>query len=66
MALLGSSSTMQGQALKLKYRTASEHGFFVLRDPAGAIIASGEATQVASKGPHLASRGFPFSRWIDR
>jgi hypothetical protein len=49
MALLGSSCTMQGQTLKLKYRTASEHGFFVLRDPAGAIIASGEATQVPSK-----------------
>jgi hypothetical protein len=48
MALLGSSCTMQGQTLKLKYRTASEHGF-VLRDPAGAIIASGEATQVPSK-----------------
>jgi hypothetical protein len=49
MVLLGSSCTMQGQTLKLRFRTASEHGFFVLRDPAGAIIASGEATQVLSR-----------------
>ena len=49
MALLGWSCTLQGQTLKLKYRTASEHGFLVLRDPAGAIIASGEATQVPSR-----------------
>ena len=31
MALLGSSCSTQGQTLKLKYRTGSEHGFFVLR-----------------------------------
>src|SRR5271168_4577041 len=49
MALLGSSCSTQGQTLKLKYRTGSEHGFVVLRDPAGAIIASGDATQVPSR-----------------
>jgi hypothetical protein len=49
VALLGSSCSTQGQTPKLRFRTASEHGFVVLRDPAGAIIASGEATQVPSK-----------------
>ncbi len=49
MALLGSSCTTQGQALKLRYKTAYEHGFVILRDPAGAILASGEMTQVPSK-----------------
>jgi hypothetical protein len=46
MAVLASSCSLQGQALKLRYRAASEHGFLILRDPAGAIIASGEITQV--------------------
>jgi hypothetical protein len=46
MAMLGSSCTMQGQAVRLRYRAGSEHGFLILRDPAGAIIASGEITQV--------------------
>jgi len=49
VALLGSSCSTQGQTPKLRFRTASEHGFVVLRDPAGAIIASGEATQVPSE-----------------
>jgi hypothetical protein len=46
MAVLSSSCTMQGQALKLRYRAGAEHGFLILRDPAGVIIASGEITQV--------------------
>ena len=50
VALLGSScSTARPRALKLRYRTASEHGFLILRDPAGAILASGEVTQVPSR-----------------
>jgi hypothetical protein len=49
MALLGTSYSTQGQELKLKYRTASEHGFVILRDTAGAILASGELTQVPSR-----------------
>jgi hypothetical protein len=49
MAVLGSSCNMQGQALKLRYRTSYEHGFVILRDAAGAILASGELTQVPSK-----------------
>jgi hypothetical protein len=46
MALLGTSHSTQGQELKLRYRAGSEHGFLILRDPAGAILASGEITQV--------------------
>ena len=42
-------AAMQGQSLKLRYRTGSEHGFVILRDAAGAILASGELTQVPSK-----------------
>jgi hypothetical protein len=49
MAVLGSSCSMQGQALKLRYRAAAEHGFLILRDPSGAILASGELTQVPYK-----------------
>jgi hypothetical protein len=49
MALLGTSYSTQGQELKLRYRTGSEHGFVILRDAAGAILASGEVTQVPSK-----------------
>jgi hypothetical protein len=49
MALLGTSYSTQGQELKLRYRTGSEHGFVILRDAAGAILASGELTQVPSK-----------------
>jgi len=45
-AVLGSSCSMQGQGLKLRYITAYEHGFIILRDTAGAILASGELTQV--------------------
>ena len=58
MALLGTSYSTQGQELKLRYRTASEHGFVIVRDAAGAIVASGELTQVPSKQPDHASRGF--------
>ena len=46
MALLGTSHSTQGQELKLRYRAGSEHGFLILRDPTGAILASGEITQV--------------------
>ena len=46
IAVLASSYSLQGQTLKLRYRAGSEHGFLMLRDPAGAIIASGEITQV--------------------
>ena len=46
MALLASSCSLQGQALKLRHRAGSEHGFLILRDPSGSIIASGEITQV--------------------
>jgi hypothetical protein len=49
MALLGSSCGVQGQSLKLRYKTASEHGFLILLDAAGAIIASGELTQVHTR-----------------
>jgi hypothetical protein len=48
-AVLGSACSMQGQELKLRYTTANEHGFVILRDTAGAILASGEVTQVPSK-----------------
>ncbi len=48
MALLASSCSLHGEALKLRYRAGSEHGFLILRDPAGAILASGEITQVPS------------------
>jgi hypothetical protein len=48
-AVLGSACSMQGQELKLRYRTAYEHGFVILRDAAGAILASGEVTQVPSR-----------------
>ena len=48
IALLGTSYSTQGQQLKLRYRTASEHGFVIVRDAAGAIVASGELTQVPS------------------
>jgi hypothetical protein len=46
IAVLGSSCGLQGQGPKLRYKTASEHGFLILRDPAGAILASGELTQI--------------------
>lgn len=49
MAVLGSSCSLQGQVLKLRYRTAAEHGFLLLRDPSGAVLASGELTQVPYK-----------------
>jgi hypothetical protein len=49
MALLGTSYSAQGQELKLRYRTGNEHGFVILRDAAGAILASGELTQVPNK-----------------
>ncbi len=49
MALLGASYSAQGQELKLRYRTGSEHGFVILRDAAGVILASGELTQVPSR-----------------
>jgi hypothetical protein len=49
MAVLGSTCGLQGQSLKLRYKAASEHGFLILRDPAGAILASGELTQVHRK-----------------
>ncbi len=48
MALLGTSYSAQGEELKLRYRTGSEHGFVILRDTAGAILGSGEVTQVPS------------------
>jgi hypothetical protein len=49
ITLLGASCNTQAQELKLRYRTASEHGFVILRDAAGAILASGELTQVPSR-----------------
>jgi hypothetical protein len=49
MVLLGASYSTQGEELKLRYRTAYEHGFVILRDTAGVILASGELTQVPSK-----------------
>ena len=49
MAVLGTSYSTQGQELKLRYRTGSEHGFVILRDTAGAILGSGELTQVPSR-----------------
>jgi hypothetical protein len=49
MAVLGSSCGLQGQAPKLRYKTASEHGFLILHDAAGATLASGELTQVHYK-----------------
>jgi hypothetical protein len=49
MAVLASSGSLQAQALKLRYKVGFEHGFLILRDPAGAILASGEITQVPNK-----------------
>jgi hypothetical protein len=36
---------VQGQALKVRHRVGSEHGFLVLRSAGGAILASGELIQ---------------------
>jgi hypothetical protein len=47
MVVFGSSCTMHGQALKVRSRSGSEHGFLLVRDQAGAIIGSGELTQVS-------------------
>jgi hypothetical protein len=46
VAVLASTCSLQGQAQKLRYSAGSEHGFLVLRDPAGATLASGEITQI--------------------
>jgi hypothetical protein len=61
MAVLASSCSLQGQALKLRYKVGFEHGFIILRDPAGALIASGEITQVAHKHQITARVVFHFS-----
>jgi hypothetical protein len=49
VAVLSSSCGLRGQTLKLRYRAGSEHGFLILRNPAGAILATGEITQVPYK-----------------
>jgi hypothetical protein len=49
LVLLGVSCSTQAQELKLRYKTASEHGFVILRDSGGAILASGEVTQIPSR-----------------
>src|ERR1700722_15019985 len=49
MAVLASSGSLQAQALKLRDKGGFEHGLLILRAPAGAILASGEITQVPNK-----------------
>ncbi len=49
VALLGASYSARSQELKLRYRTGNEHGFVILRDAAGAILGSGELTQVPNR-----------------
>ena len=49
MALLSSHCLLQGQdqnGLKLRHRAGSAHGFLILRDQAGATLASGDLTQI--------------------
>lgn len=48
IAVFAPSCWAQEQTLKLRHRVGSEHGFFVLRSVAGALLASGELTQIAS------------------
>jgi hypothetical protein len=43
---LGPHHCLQGQELKVRYRAGAEHGFLLLRDLTGAILAHGEITQV--------------------
>jgi hypothetical protein len=49
VAVFGSTCGMHGQAVKVRYRTAFEHGFLIVRDQAGATLGSGELTQVSSR-----------------
>jgi hypothetical protein len=44
--LLAPHSYLQGQELKVHYRAGAEHGFLLLHDLTGAILAHGEITQV--------------------
>jgi hypothetical protein len=44
--LLTPNACLRGQELKVKYRAGSEHGFLLLHDQTGAILAHGEITQV--------------------
>lgn len=49
MALLSLHCPLQGQEpsdLKVRHRAGSAHGFLVLRDQAGVILASGDLTQI--------------------
>jgi hypothetical protein len=47
IAILVQHGCVQGQALNVRHRVGSMHGFLVLRNGAGAILASGEMTQLA-------------------
>jgi hypothetical protein len=44
--LLAPYSNLQGQEMKVRYRAGAEHGFLLLHDLKGAILAHGEITQV--------------------
>jgi hypothetical protein len=46
ITLLAPSCGLQSQELKVRYRAGTEHGFVVLHDLAGALLANGEITQV--------------------
>lgn len=51
LALLSLHCPLQGQQpndLQVRHRAGSAHGFLVLRDQAGAILASGDVTQIPS------------------
>ncbi len=47
LAMLAQPGSAPGQPLNVRYQAGSMHGFLVLRNGAGAILASGEMTQVA-------------------
>jgi hypothetical protein len=47
LAVLVQPGCASGQPLNVRHRVGSVHGFLVLRNGAGAILASGEMTQVA-------------------
>jgi hypothetical protein len=49
MALLASPGSLQGQNLKVKYKAGYEHGYLVLHTLTGAILATGELTQIPSQ-----------------
>jgi hypothetical protein len=46
IALLFSAASVQGQGVGVRHRQGALHGFLTLRDQAGAILATGDLTQI--------------------